>query len=362
MAIILTLVTTPLTLAIYPASVRGIKHEESAFSRSDEKVPGADHLGTLSRGDGPATSRAPGVDAPKSRFTVVLERIEHLPAIMTLVQLLQQPSSTPASNSAPTRKVDAFRLIELTERTSALMRGADNAEEALARDPLVKVFELFTRLNRLNISSSISVVPLVEYAQSVVGHATRVGSDLIVVPWSASAPAGPAPTAEGSSSPFVPPASTSNSYNPFAGLFSLSNSNSPAASPSAINSAENSVLYSQFIRQVFTQSLSSPADVALVVDRGSTSLNTNAAEGQHIFLPFFGGPDDRLALSLLVQLATANSSVSATVLRITKAEELDQVDTIESAIDQKAPQAQGQNFTISSFVSAAHKAFCWPSL
>ena len=39
---------------------------------------------------------------------------------------------------------------------------------------------------------------------------------------------------------------------------------------------------------------------------------------QHIFLPFFGGPDDRLALSLVVQLCAGDSGVTATVVRVRK--------------------------------------------
>ena len=39
---------------------------------------------------------------------------------------------------------------------------------------------------------------------------------------------------------------------------------------------------------------------------------------QHIFLPFFGGPDDRLTLSLVVQLCAGDSGVTATVVRVRK--------------------------------------------
>lgn len=357
MAIILTLVTTPLTLAIYPASVRKTNEEaigDSHSSRSDEKANGTDNgVATLSRGDHSA-SAAP-VDGAKSKFTVVLERIEHLPAVMTVIQLLQQSSPSPAPSApAPTRKVDALRLIELSERTSAVMRGADNAAEVLGRDALVKVFELFARLNRLAVSSALSVVPYGEYAVSVVGHANRVGSDMIVLPWSASAPVAPTtPTSEqNQAGPSTSAASPSgpSSYNPFAGLFGISSFNHPATP-----STENSVVYSQFIRQVFTQTSSTSADVAVVVDRGASagsSTEGNPADGQHIFLPFFGGPDDRLALTLVVQLCAGNPAVTATVLRITKTEEeLDRFETSDSVADQKARQAQAQNFTISSFVS-----------
>jgi hypothetical protein len=72
----------------------------------------------------------------------------------------------------------------------------------------------------------------------------------------------------------------------------------------------NSVIFSEFIRNVFAKS---PSDVALFVDRG---LNVGyVANNQHLFLPFFGGPDDRLALNFLGQLCK-NPSVTATVVRL----------------------------------------------
>ena len=37
-----------------------------------------------------------------------------------------------------------------------------------------------------------------------------------------------------------------------------------------------------------------------------------------MFLPFFGGPDDRLALEFVVQLCNENPCVRATVVRIVK--------------------------------------------
>jgi hypothetical protein len=51
---------------------------------------------------------------------------------------------------------------------------------------------------------------------------------------------------------------------------------------------------------------------------------------QHLFLPFFGGPDDRLSLSFVVQLC-ANPTVTATVVRMKKtaSDELSPVNTVE---------------------------------
>ncbi|KAF8309352.1 hypothetical protein DL93DRAFT_2158440 [Clavulina sp. PMI_390] len=330
MAVILTLLTTPLTLLIYPDHLR----------KSDEKMIDID-------GSSSGTNEKDGFDSPnptithpalpaegaKSRFTVVLESMENIPAVMTIIQLLQLP----ASSSSSSRKIDGLRLVELSERTSAMMRGADNANaaaELLSRDALVKVVERFTRMNRLSIHSSLSVVSQDYYADSVVRHASRVGSDLIVVPWSAAAPA--------TSRTAATPAETS--YNPFAGMFGLA-----LNAPAVASTMENSVVYSQFIRQVFAQASSTSSDVAVVVDRNASS----AADGQHIFLPFFGGPDDRLALTLIAQLtSTPGSNVTATVVRLTKTEEeLGRQETADT-IDEAKALAQAQGFTVTSMQGA----------
>jgi len=80
-----------------------------------------------------------------------------------------------------------------------------------------------------------------------------------------------------------------------------------------------SVTHSHFIRGVFAQS---KMDVALFVDQGhAPGEMRNAGSKHHLFLPFFGGPDDRLALELIVQLC-ANPKISATVVRVKKIDSL----------------------------------------
>jgi len=71
-----------------------------------------------------------------------------------------------------------------------------------------------------------------------------------------------------------------------------------------------SLVHSQFVRGVFAQA---GTNVALLIGRAPLA----GSEQTHLFLPFFGGPDDRLALDFVVQLC-ANPRVRATVLRVTK--------------------------------------------
>jgi hypothetical protein len=88
----------------------------------------------------------------------------------------------------------------------------------------------------------------------------------------------------------------------------------------------SSVVFSEFIRNVFAKSLS---DVALFVDRGMNNGYLTSSN-QHLFLPFFRGPDDRLALAFLGQLCE-NPSVTATVVRLVMKDEAEDAEDLKSA-------------------------------
>ncbi|KIM29630.1 hypothetical protein M408DRAFT_68062 [Serendipita vermifera MAFF 305830] len=326
MALVLTFVTTPLALAVYPPEHRipqvplhrEVKkgEEEKAIERKTE----------------------PSEDGFKSRFSVILNRIEHLPAIMTLTQLLQ-PSQSSFGNStsqssegggpAPidlNEKVvtlDAIRLIELTERTSAVMQSSE-ADEVLQRDALASIFQTFGHLNSISVSATLSVVSHESFPASVESHVHEKDSDMVIIPWHISG------------EDALPSAV---SYNPFDGVFGQGR-----AAPSE---KASSVMYSQFVRRVFS---TAPADVTLFIDRGVSHVGgrgTSAA--QHILVPFMGGPDDRIALEFAVQFC-ANPHVTATILRIKKVEQdaLSPVETGTVETESKGPHAQGNVTTVMS--------------
>jgi len=138
----------------------------------------------------------------------------------------------------------------------------------------------------------------------VANHARETGAQMVIIPWSS-----------GAHAPSAALDDQAVTYNPFDGMFSNMNKAS-------------SVVYSQFVRKVFAES---PSDVALFVDRGHAA-GPDKGYGHHIFLPFFGGPDDRLALRFVVQLCS-NPLISATVVRLNKTDgnDLAAVDSIDAA-------------------------------
>lgn len=297
-AIVLTFITTPLTLFIYPPHVRN-------GGTSLEKA--------LTPGTGATTNSE---EFMRAKFAVILDGMEQLPSAMTLIQLLRYPSTgarSPVTEKSSLEKVyiqseapvvpylpeqttisiDALRLVELTERTSAVLRS-QAADTLVHNDPVLSVFRTFGRLNHFSMSGALSVISHDEFSTHVADHVRENGSQMTVIPWPVTSSA-----TDASSS------SHTTSYNPFDSLFPKIHGRDEAAA----------LLRSQFVRKVFANCSS---DVALFVDRGFLA-DSSSSIYPHIFLPFFGGPDDRLALSFVVQLCM-HEGVTATVIRLERLE------------------------------------------
>ncbi|CAA7259372.1 unnamed protein product [Cyclocybe aegerita] len=315
-ALVLTFITTPLVIAFYPPKYR-IHHRDEKPAGDEAALP----------------TRAPSNDEHKTRFSLVLDKIEALPAAMTLSQLLHYPSAVlPSSHAsqlstinekaleaglddvkdhgeAPPRSaitIEALRLMELTARTSAVLRSQE-ADSLIYNDPVVSVYKTFGQLNHFNVSAKLSVVNYEEFPEAVAKHVSDTGSEMVIIPWPRGITSVLEEEAEGQHV---------GTRNPFDGIFHKTTTEDQTSS----------VVYSEFIRNVFSQS---PSDIALFVDRGLTTAPTGNTK-QHFFLPFFGGPDDRLALTFLVQLCE-NYAVSATVVRMATMDSDDVARTTDDA-------------------------------
>lgn len=324
-ALLLTFMTTPVVMLLYPPEFRTRVTATGPDYAATADMSGKD-ADRSERGVRKSRSSEDDEGEPwKSRFTVVLDKIEHLPGMMTLTQLIspfeadekerlisEKRKSSESSGASLVKDdmrskvmVDALRLIELSDRTSAVMRSSA-ADQLTLTDPLLAVFKTFGDLNDIPITSSLSVVTFGDLAHRVADHAQQISSHLVLIPW---LPPTVSIVNEMDNNTNAP--SSSNTFtNPFDMLFKSSGVDKSA-----------SVVHSEFIRGVFAQCTT---DVALYVDRTDRMRNISDLKGRfgkhHIFLPFFGGPDDRLALEFVVQLAS-NLKITATVVRITKSEE-----------------------------------------
>ena len=184
---------------------------------------------------------------------VVLEQFDHLPAVFTFCKLLQAPAQPKAVTStdeksdlgkgkaieglSSTISIAALRLIELTDRTSAVMKASGVPSSLLASDTLSTIFRTFT-LATLGIptTSSLSITPAETYASAVAEHAESERSQVIVLPWALKEQG----QVEEASSGYL-----AQVANPFAGLFGVGGKSG--------GSKEGSPMYASFVRKVFAE-------------------------------------------------------------------------------------------------------------
>lgn len=273
---------------------------------------------------------------------MVLSRMEHLSTAMFFTQLFAtsgstQPTATPRLGNAPLGTIDekskihevdsasdndtsddhapvapagqiprqqwnAHRLLELTGRTLSVMQSIESDSHART-DDLLQLYRSFSALRGINVDTGLDVVEQESFAEIVTRRADEAGSQLLVIPWTVPESGATAAVLD-----------ERKDLNPSTGG-SGSRPNTPRTNTfDQIFSSEKSGLYTYFLRRVFSECRK---NVAVFVDRGFAAVNNvaNGNGGQHLLLPFLGGPDDRLALSLCIQLCH-QANVSATVIRI----------------------------------------------
>ncbi|CEQ39231.1 SPOSA6832_00758 [Sporobolomyces salmonicolor] len=346
-ALLLTFAATPCTLAVYPPHVRRSINDapsgKEPLSRSTSSLDKTGRFDTL--GDSSQT---------RTRFTVVIDKLESMGALFILTKLLAV-SSTPSSNPPTTgntitssaglleedrkRASPAFpangaprtsssralisltplRLVELTERASAVMLASDAAAEHLKRDPLTALYRTFAAVVGQGITvprGDFAITGPENFAETVATKAEEAGSEMILVPWKLGES-----TRQVSDMVSVP--------NPFEHIFG----NTLPGSTSFSAAQADSSLYAAFLRDLFA---TASCDVGLFLDRSSSdesfpSLSPDpsaSATKTHLFLPFFGGADDRACLELAVQLAKGSAAIKATVLVVQRVAEPTEEDRL----------------------------------
>ncbi|KAJ4213762.1 hypothetical protein NW759_010761 [Fusarium solani] len=94
-------------------------------------------------------------------------------------------SNTGVDAPKPLLRIHGCRLVGLTERNSSVMKVSE-IEEFASHDPIIKAFG--TSANNTTrdvvVSGQISVVPENTFADTLATEATKLKSDLILVPWS----------------------------------------------------------------------------------------------------------------------------------------------------------------------------------
>lgn len=341
MALVTTVATTPLTTFLFPP---WYQKKLEAWKRGEIDWDG-NRLNSENEDDS-------GVDKLRSttvRKLLVYLRLDTLPSVFTFISLLGGDAST-AVKAHPSKgglgvasttegsgaalstsgmitplEVRGVRILELTDRTSSVMKVSE-ADEYAFRDPVVNTFRTFAQLNNVAVSGAISIVPESSFAETLVSRASEASSDLILVPWSENGS-----ISEGDASLLPHKTSAEDRF--------------------------TSTPHNNFIQQALS---TSHCNIAIFINRGFGGATAHAptltrtASGlslrshrdvpvspvsdrsHHIFFPFFGGEDDRVALRFVIQMAQ-NSNVTATVIHI-KA-----VPASIGTTDPKAPQVTGES-------------------
>jgi hypothetical protein len=273
------------------------------------------------------------IQSSQVRKLLVYLRLESLPSLFTFIDLLggDKPAPVPKVHKSKTATLQAIdetrsassdanakrplevygvRMLPLTERTSSVMKVSETDEYA-TRDPVVNAFRTFAQLNDVAVSGSVAIIPESSFADELTSKASDLSTDLVLIPWAENGT-----VAEGDSS-LGSGESTRNRFSSSAHTSFVTQALENAHCNVAVfvNSGFGGPPLSDKERPLHrTPSHLSTPNLADV------SVSPVADRSHHIFFPFLGGIDDRVALRFVLQLAR-NSNITATILHVQIADE-----------------------------------------
>ncbi|KAK3945544.1 putative K(+)/H(+) antiporter protein [Diplogelasinospora grovesii] len=313
MALVTTVATTPLTKAFYPP---WYQRKVEQWRRGEIDWDGNPTERSSS------TSQRESIEklgASQIRRLLVYLRLDSLPSLFTFITLLgtkpeeaevQEETTTHIIKKRPL-EVHGLRILELTDRTSSVMQVTEGEEFYSQRDPVVNAFRTFSQLHDVAVSGRVAVVPVDSYAETLLSQASEISSDFALIPWS---PYGSV---------------TEDQSVPFTNM--------------SMNDRLRASAHLEFIGQTLQKALKT-CNAGIFIDNGFGGLGKPGGDrpglsrsksalsirsgyqhepaalpvfnkNHHIFFPFFGGVDDRVALRIVLQLAK-NPHVTATVVRV----------------------------------------------
>jgi len=310
MALVTTFATTPLTTWLYPPWYQQLCDGVRAGELNWDGTP---TRGTDDSSEGGLSEK---VSTKLSNVSVML-RLESLPALFAFVTLFNTREKTErkvhkskleniAEDSLVVPKerpvkVHGIRVVELSQRTSAVMQVSE-VDQFAQSDPILKVFRTFGKLNRLAVSTALTVAPLENFAEAVTEKVSENRSDLLLLPWAESAlPAEAEEQQDITALPLV--TNAGNAY-----VKSVLNTASANVAILVDRGLGGGMERPQMSR---VQSVSSLRQRM----KSDNLVNPVADPSHHIFFPFFGGEDDRVALRLVLQLCR-NSTITATLVHV----------------------------------------------
>ncbi|KAK0641235.1 Sodium/hydrogen exchanger family-domain-containing protein [Cercophora newfieldiana] len=313
MALVTTVVTTPLTKALYPPwyqkKVERWRRGEIDWEGNEIQDSPTSRGGSINK-----------LDNTQIRRLLVYLRLDSLPGLFTFLALLG-PQGNPAVGKAAESTVDSnglapprrplevhgLRIIELTDRTSSVMQVTEGEDFYSQRDPVVNAFRAFSQLHDLAVAGRVAVAPEDSYAETLVNQASEVTSDFALIPWGE----------YGSITEDQSVAFAVHTNERFRGYDHLEFVHE------TLRKVRRTCNAGIFIGNGFggTTKPSNRNDLSRMTTGGSVHSHREPAalpvsnKHHHIFFPFIGGADDRAALRLVLQLAK-NPHVTVSIVHV----------------------------------------------
>lgn len=299
MALVTTFATTPLVSYLYPP---WYQKKLEAWKRGEIDWDTGRPIGADETSEHDDTVALEKAEAEQISKLLVYLRIDSMPGLLALTALFgganeslrERPKESSSKGIATAKskrplEVHAVRLLQLTDRESSVMQVSE-VDEYSEFDPVVNTFRSFGRLHNISVSGEVAVVPDSYYSDTLTTRAAELTSDLLILPWSET----------GSLSEFR------------------------TLTPATLESKLSSGPYTEFVQGVLQNAA---CHAAVFVDSGfggvtkygmrrlSRTLSglsmrsqpdvmtpPSFNQGHHVFMPFFGGADDRVAVRFVLQL------------------------------------------------------------
>ena len=310
MALITTFATTPLVSFIYPP---WYQKKLAAWRRGDIDWDGTRLVSDSDSVDAHLEKN----DSGEIRRLLVYLRLDSLPSLFTFMNLLGPDRASNSANKLHPRKtsqpgsgdqtpllgkpleVYGLRMVELTERLSSVMTESE-VDDGSTKDPVVNAFQTFGQLSNVATSGKVQIVPSDSFAETLNGKAAEHGSDLVLLPWSEAGT-----LSDCNSSGALNDQLGQGSHSDFVKNFLA---DAPCNAAVLVNNG-----FGGKTKDVSRPKLQISPTEASLPDVGHLATMPIENRSHHIFFPFSGGVDDRVALRFVLRLAR-NSNVTATVV------------------------------------------------
>jgi hypothetical protein len=317
MALITTFASSPLTMYFYPPwyqkKVEAWKRGEIDWD-TGKPIEGAESVASINYEK---------LESQKVRRMTIYLRLDSMPNLLAFASLfggqavlakpklhpsVQQAASTSkdseASDVPPNRPVEAYglRLLNLTDRGSSVMQVSE-IESYTAYDPVVNTFRTFGRMHNLAVSGEVLVVPENSFADTLSAQASD--SDFLLIPWSE--------TGGMSEQAVIEDKGTKNKLAASSYLSFVNETFEQATITTAVLVNKNFGGSKNKDKKEGARLARTYSSVSLGSHREKNVTAPLADRSHHIFVPFFGGEDDRAALRLVLQMAE-NPEITATLV------------------------------------------------